>query len=116
MICAWVFSGEWIFGIAIGTSEMFSKLLLYYLHDRLWHKAEISGRWDIQTVHLIKTISWRILGTLDTVVLSWYLSGSLKLGLQLGGVGIITKIVLYFLDERIWYRIKWSSQSQSTSA
>jgi uncharacterized membrane protein len=116
MIWGWVLSGDWTFGMAIGASEMLSKLVLYYLHDRLWHKTEISGRWSIQTVHVIKTITWRILGTFDTVMLSWYISGSLKLGLQLGGIEIITKMVLYYLHERIWYRIKWNSQAQSVSA
>jgi len=54
--------------------------------------------------HILKTISWRIIGTLDTMILSWIITGSWKVGLAIGGVEIITKMVLYFLHERIWYR------------
>lgn len=54
--------------------------------------------------HILKTISWRIVGTLDTMVLSWIITGSWKLGLTIGGVEVITKMVLYFLHERVWYK------------
>ena len=54
--------------------------------------------------HIAKTISWRILGTLDTIILSWIITGSWKLGLSIGGVEVITKMVLYFLHERAWYK------------
>jgi uncharacterized membrane protein len=54
--------------------------------------------------HIAKTISWRIIGTLDTIILSGIITGSLTLGLAIGGVEIITKMVLYFLHERAWYK------------
>jgi uncharacterized membrane protein len=54
--------------------------------------------------HIAKTISWRIIGTIDTIILSGVITGSLTLGLAIGGVEIITKMVLYFLHERAWYR------------
>ena len=54
--------------------------------------------------HVAKTISWRIIGTIDTFLLSWFITGSWKLGLSIGGVEIITKMILYFFHERIWYR------------
>ena len=54
--------------------------------------------------HIAKTISWRIIGTLDTIILSGIITGSLTLGLAIGGVEILTKMVLYFLHERAWYR------------
>ncbi len=56
--------------------------------------------------HLSKTISWRLIGTLDTVMLSGIITGSWSTGLAIGGVEVFTKMVLYFLHERAWY--KWS--------
>ena len=53
--------------------------------------------------HIAKTISWRIIGTLDTIILSGVITGSWVLGLTIGGVEIVTKMVLYFLHERAWY-------------
>jgi uncharacterized membrane protein len=54
--------------------------------------------------HIIKTISWRVIGTLDTIILSSIITGDVKLGMSIGGVEVITKMVLYFLHERAWYK------------
>lgn len=54
--------------------------------------------------HIAKTISWRIIGTIDTMLLSWFVTGSWKIGVVIGGVEVITKIILYFLHERAWYK------------
>ena len=53
--------------------------------------------------HIAKTISWRIIGTLDTIVLSGVITGSWSTGLAIGGVEVFTKMALYFLHERAWY-------------
>ena len=54
--------------------------------------------------HIAKTVTWRIIGTLDTILLSWFITGSLKWGVTIGGVELFTKMVLYFLHERAWYK------------
>jgi uncharacterized membrane protein len=54
--------------------------------------------------HLAKTISWRIIGTIDTFLLSWLITGSWMVGLSIGGVEVFTKMILYFFHERAWYR------------
>ena len=55
--------------------------------------------------HVMKAISWRILGTIDTMVIAGVLTGNWKLGLSIGGVEVFTKMVLYYFHERVWY--KW---------
>ena len=54
--------------------------------------------------HIAKTISWRILGTLDTFILSWVLTGSVKIGAAIGGAEVLIKTILYFIHERVWAR------------
>ena len=54
--------------------------------------------------HIAKTITWRIIGTLDTMTIAWIITGSLKWGLTIGGIEVFTKMILYFLHERAWYR------------
>ena len=54
--------------------------------------------------HIVKTITWRIVGTLDTFLLSWLITGSIKIGVAIGGIEIITKMILYYFHERAWYR------------
>ena len=54
--------------------------------------------------HIAKTLSWRVIGTIDTMVLSALITGSWEIGLTIGGVEVFTKMILYFLHERLWYR------------
>jgi len=54
--------------------------------------------------HILKTITWRIIGTLDTMILSWIITGNWKFGIAIGGVELITKMVLYYFHERAWYK------------
>lgn len=54
--------------------------------------------------HILKTVTWRIVGTIDTIVLSWIITGNFTLGLKIGGVEVITKMILYYLHERVWFK------------
>ncbi len=56
---------------------------------------------------VLKTVSWRIVGTLDTVFISWLITGKLALAFSIGTIELVTKMFLYFFHERIWERIKW---------
>lgn len=55
---------------------------------------------------LLKTVSWRTIGTIDTVLISWLVTGTLGFALTIGGVELFTKMILYFFHERMWNRIK----------
>ena len=41
--------------------------------------------------HILKAITWRVVGTIDTVLLGWLITGNLELGLKIGGVEVVTK-------------------------
>src|SRR5258708_40199289 len=56
---------------------------------------------------VLKAVSWRTLGTLDTFVISWFLTGKLELAGLIAGLEFITKIAWYYLHERIWATISW---------
>jgi uncharacterized membrane protein len=51
---------------------------------------------------IAKAITFRILGTIDTILISWLVTGSFKIGAILGGIEVVTKILLYFFHERVW--------------
>lgn len=53
--------------------------------------------------HIAKALSWRVLGTIDTVLIGWLLTGSLTVGAAIGGLEVFTKTVLYYFHERVWY-------------
>jgi len=63
-----------------------------------------------QTRSILKTISWRIVGTLDTMALGWFLTGDPLLGLKIGGLELITKFILYYIHERIWLKNKYGTK------
>lgn len=54
--------------------------------------------------HILKTITWRVIGTLDTMIISWVITGSWQWGLAIGGVEVFTKMILYYFHERAWYK------------
>ena len=56
---------------------------------------------------LAKTISWRIIGTLDTILISWLITGTFAFAVSIGAIELFTKMVLYFFHERIWNTIKF---------
>jgi len=53
--------------------------------------------------HIAKAITWRMLGTLDTVLIGWFFTGSPAIGAAIGGAEVITKTFLYYMHERAWY-------------
>lgn len=56
---------------------------------------------------LVKTISWRVVGTLDTIIVSWLITGTLALAFSIGFIELLTKLALYYYHERAWNKIKW---------
>ncbi|MEH6535355.1 MAG: DUF2061 domain-containing protein [Psychroserpens sp.] len=56
---------------------------------------------------LVKTISWRVLGTIATIVISYLITGTLALAFSIGFIELISKLVLYYFHERTWNKIKW---------
>lgn len=51
---------------------------------------------------LLKTISWRIIGTLDTILIAYLITGTASQALSIGGIELISKMFLYFFHERAW--------------
>jgi uncharacterized membrane protein len=54
--------------------------------------------------HILKTISYRFLGTLTTVGVAYSLGASLELSSLLGVGELVLKPAIYFLHERAWYK------------
>ena len=59
---------------------------------------------------IVKAISWRTIGTLDTITISYFLTGEIKIAISIGGIEVFTKMILYFFHERIWNMINWGKR------
>ncbi len=62
---------------------------------------------------LLKSISWRITGSIDTMVVSFIITGSIRTAVSIGGVEVFTKITLYYFHERFWNKIKIGKEVKS---
>ena len=54
---------------------------------------------------LVKAVSWRLTGSLDTMIISFLITGQLKFALAISGVELFTKIGLYYVHERVWEKV-----------
>ncbi|MBD3359153.1 MAG: DUF2061 domain-containing protein [Candidatus Buchananbacteria bacterium] len=56
---------------------------------------------------LIKSITWRLIGTLSLVFVTYLFTQKLDLSVAIGGIDIISNLILYFVHERVWEHIAW---------
>ena len=56
---------------------------------------------------VVKTISWRTVGTLDTIIISYFITGSLVMAASIGSIEVITKMILYYFHERVWNKLSF---------
>ena len=104
ILLSWIISGNPMTGLKIGLAEVLTKMFLYYFHERFWFKLRFNNS---NQRHLLKTITWRILGTLDTMLLAWFITGDPLTGLQIGLTEVLTKMLLYFFHEKAWHKINY---------
>jgi uncharacterized membrane protein len=95
----------------IAMTEVVTKTALYFLHERFWvwlswGTSVVDGeRKETYALSTIKTATWRTLASLDTMMLAWLFTGNISISLSIGGLEVITKLILYFFHERIWSHI-----------
>ncbi|TDN78826.1 putative membrane protein [Salegentibacter sp. 24] len=109
ILLSWLISGNFNTGLKIGVVEAVTKMLFYYLHERVWFKirAGVTENGDSKKRHMAKTVTWRVVGTIDTMILAWFISGDPMIGLQIGVAEVVTKMILYYFHERIWYKMNF---------
>jgi adenylyl-sulfate kinase len=66
--------------------------------------------------NILKTISWRVIGSIDTMLLGWFISGSFHIGAKIGLAELLTKMIIYYLHERIWQKTTFGLPSKKDLA
>ncbi len=108
-LLAYLFLGEFKLAGPIALTEVATKIFLYFIHERLWNLVAW-GREKSHVSHIrsiIKGISWRAFGTIDTILISWFYSGNPLGALKIGFSEVLTKVALFYFHERVWALIKW---------
>jgi uncharacterized membrane protein len=91
--------------IKIGVAEFLIKLIVYYIHERVWQKALKEGKLSARKT-LLKTISWRVIATTMTFIISGTILNAFdEIALYIALIELFTKFVLYYFHERLWLKI-----------
>lgn len=127
LMLSYLFTGSIGDASKIAGTELFTKVFLYYLHERVWMKLNfwrkqetlINGSIALVDHHkrsLFKGISWRCFGTLDTILIALFWTGDYKKALAIGFAEVFTKIFLYYMHERVWLKVKWGQKPNIIAA
>lgn len=91
--------------IKIGTAEFLIKFFVYYVHERIWQYT-LKDKKVTSRETLYKTISWRIVATTMTFVISGtVLNAYDEIALYIALTELFTKFALYYAHERLWLKL-----------
>ena len=66
------------------------------------HKVKVH---PVRSVY--KTISWRVIATTDTFIISYFVTGYFAWATAIASVEVFTKMFLYYFHERAWLKVKF---------
>ncbi|WP_095090971.1 DUF2061 domain-containing protein [Mesorhizobium sophorae] len=66
---------------------------------------------DTHSRSFAKALSWRVTGTIDTMIISLVVTGSIKLAATIGLTEVVTKSLLYYFHERAWLKIPYGRKT-----
>lgn len=118
---SWLFTGDISSALKIGGIEVFTKIFLFYVHERVWLKLKYGRTKTITEKGLVvytdkhyrsvvKGVSWRFFGTIDTMTIAFFVTGNYTKALSIGFTEVFTKVGLYYLHERLWQRLKFGTK------
>lgn len=56
---------------------------------------------------VVKTITFRVCATIGTILIVFAFTGRFLLSLGVGAVETVLKLILYYVHERVWDKIRW---------
>ncbi len=56
---------------------------------------------------IIKAITWRIIGTLSLLLVTYLFTKKIDITIIIGISDIIANLILYIIHERVWERVSW---------
>ncbi len=70
---------------------------------------------ETQKRSICKAISWRLSGSIATVLVVYLFTRKISLSLGVGAVEFIAKMFFYYIHERVWARVHWGCISHPLS-
>ena len=104
-VVSYIVTGTFEAALKIGGIGLCTKMIMYFVHELVWNKRKKKGLTAKRS--FFKTMTWRMIGSLDTFIISLFVLETLATAATIGGIGFFTKSILYFLHERAWSKVKW---------
>jgi uncharacterized membrane protein len=111
LLLSYILTGSISFGLSISGIDFFLKILLYYFHERIWFLSKVR---NANKRHLFKTFSWRIIGSLITLIIALIVTNNPVTSIKIGFAETITKIIAYYLHEVMWFRINFGLKNRNS--
>jgi len=103
------FSGSIAVALKIVGSDFFSKAFTMFIGERMMNKSQ-AGRQagaDSAGRSVAKALIWRLFAICNTLTVSFFLAGDLKMASKIAGSDAIFKTALMVIYERVWAKIEW---------
>jgi len=127
ILLSWIFTGQISSALKIGAVEVLTKIVLFYAHERIWMRF---NWWRTRQVlpdgtvvfvdnhyrSFIKGASYRFFGTIDTMTIAFFVTHDYTKAFSIGITEVFTKIFLFYLHERLWYRIRFGVIPETENA
>ena len=104
-VVSYIVTGTFEVALKIGGIGLCTKMIMYFVHELVWNKRKKKGLTAKRS--FFKTMTWRMIGSLDTFIISLFVLEAVATAATIGGIGFFTKSILYFLHERVWGKVKW---------
>jgi len=56
---------------------------------------------------ILKTITWRVVASLTTVLVAYLVTRRLTVAISIGGIDMVVKTLIYYLHERVWSKSRF---------
>ena len=76
------------------------------IFDQIIAKKLQNSKSANRTISATKAVTWRIVGTVDTWVISYLMTGQAAIAFSIASFEVFTKMILYYFHERGWEWIK----------
>jgi uncharacterized membrane protein len=106
-IISYFITGHPFSAASIAGIETFTKIALFYLHERVWSLVAWGRFPEAHWRSFAKAVSWRFVGSLDTFIISFFVTHKLVYAVSIASVEAFTKIILFYFHERAWGQVKW---------
>lgn len=114
LVNGFIVSGSWIIGASIVGVAALVNMILHWLHERVWNYFQFNRKpadglmfVDGHPRTISKSVTWRILISINNFVIPYLITGSWKAAAAFFTIATITNIIIYYTHERLWNKVSW---------